>query len=296
MADFKEYVDTHMIQRITIGKSGAGVYELNNSRIAKHIQRNALESDSLWNSYKREAQFYSCFSSSTYPFLPKVYHCYQSDDEIQIIMEKYRSLNRYRFDNALLEKILAVLARIHSLPVPDFLPNVDIEPFMLDQSAISQYLLSWQKVLEEHGSAFPKNDLFQIAENINAVNQKAHSTKRVFCHGDFHFENLLEDDHGNIIVCDWQSIHLGHVAGDISFFLSRLSADGCTISKDDAIQIYCNYTNTDITEHEVAQQMSLANLNTSFVFWHNYLHGCSVDRVRDIFEKMVVDLDYLLHI
>ena len=33
----------------------------------------------------------------------------------------------------------------------------------------------------------------------------------------------------------------------------------------------------------------LANLNTSFLFWHEYLHGASEDRVKNVFEKMIQD-------
>lgn len=296
MVDFNQYVIEHLLRRITTGKSGANVYELTNSRIAKYIQRSTLDSDSLWHSYKREFLFYTHFISSAYPFLPKIYHCYQSDDEIQIIMKKYQPLRRNRLDNAVLEKVLAVLAQIHSLPIPDFLPSIKTVPLTIDQADISKYLLGWQEVIEEHGQEFSKRSLYKIAENINDINRKVHSTKSTLCHGDFHFENLLEDNNGNIIVCDWQSVSLGHVSGDISFLLSRLSADGYNINKENAIQIYCKYSNTKITREEIALQMSLANFNTSFMFWHNYLHGCSVDRVRDIFDKMVKDLEFLLKV
>ena len=36
-------------------------------------------------------------------------------------------------------------------------------------------------------------------------------------------------------------------------------------------------------------KMCLTNLNTSFRYWHQYLHGSSEERVRDIYEKMVAD-------
>ena len=39
----------------------------------------------------------------------------------------------------------------------------------------------------------------------------------------------------------------------------------------------------------IRQQMCLTNLNTSFRYWHQYLHGSSEERVRDIYEKMVAD-------
>ena len=76
--------------------------------------------------------------------------------------------------------------------------------------------------------------------------------------------------------------------------LSRLAADGFEVNKEKAIQMYCQYSKSDITQDEIAMQMSLANLNTSFMFWHNYLHGSSVDTVRDIFGKMVEDMNNLM--
>lgn len=46
--------------------------------------------------------------------------------------------------------------------------------------------------------------------------------------------------------------------------------------------------------HEmISMQMSLANLNTSFIHWHNYLYGCSEKRVRDVWDKIIEDAEYL---
>ena len=87
--DFKRYLDEHTTGIITIGKSGAKVSELDHTQIAKHIRREWIPSDSDWNSYCLEAQFYANYTSEKFPFLPRVYHCCQTDDEIQLIMEKY---------------------------------------------------------------------------------------------------------------------------------------------------------------------------------------------------------------
>ena len=43
--------------------------------------------------------------------------------------------------------------------------------------------------------------------------------KKVLIHGDFHWDNLLEDA-GNILICDWQGVGIGGASGDISFFLA----------------------------------------------------------------------------
>lgn len=291
--NFNEYIKLHTVRKITLGKSGSDIYELDNSCIAKHSRRKKLKKDSLWNPFVCEYMFYNHFSSGSYCFLPEIYYCNQSKDEIQIIMKKYQPLNRQNFDDDMLEKIMSVLAQIHSLSVPNFLQSEN-KPLVLKQWDILRYSRAWKKIVKEHGDAFSKNDISRIAENINTLNLKLHSTKQRLCHGDFHLENLLEDDKGNIIVCDWQGVSLGNISGDISHFLSRLSADGYNISKEKAIQIYCKYARTDITEEEIAIQMSLANLNNSFMFWHDYLHGCTEDAVHNIFDKMVEDMEFLL--
>lgn len=277
-----------------MGQSGAGVYELDHSRIAKYVRRRALASDELWEACRRECQFYTRFSSLEYPFLPEVCHCFQSEDEIQIILKQYRPLDRSEWDQDLLERSLEVLAQIHALPIPDFLSQTDPEPCRLDPGQIARSRRGWQEVLGEHGQEFAAYDLSRVAEHIHAVHERAHSTKRFLCHGDFHFENLLRDETGNLIVCDWQAVNVGHAAGDISFFLSRLSADGYRVDRGQAIFAYCRCSDTGLTPEEIAVQMSLSNLDTSFLFWHDYLHGCPADRVRDVLDRMFEDLDFLL--
>ena len=48
-----------------------------------------------------------------------------------------------------------------------------------------------------------------------------------------------------------------------------------------------------ITPDEISVRMSLANLNTSFIHWHQYLHGSSAERVQDIWVKMTEDAELL---
>lgn len=291
--NFEKYLAEHTTRKITLGKSGANVYELDHTQIAKHVRRELIQSEDAWESYGRELQFYSEYTSEQFSFLPKVYHCRQTTDEIQLIMEKYHPIDRGNLDDVMLEKVFAVLTQIHNLSLPEFLPKADSGALQLEEDEIKQYLNGWCEVVREHGAVFAECELYKIAENINKINKQLYSSKKMCCHGDFHFENLLADCQGNIIVCDWQNVNIGHASGDIAFFLSRLSADGVEISKDKAIQMYCGLSTADITYEEIATQMSLSNLNTSFIHWHNYLHGCSEERVRCIWEKMVEDAEYL---
>ncbi len=294
MTDFERYITAHAIRKNTIGKSGADVYELENGRIAKHVCRDKLADSSLWDSYVRECQFYSSHTSKGCHFLPEIYHCCGSEDEIQIIMKKYRPLHWQDGKEEMLERVFAVLGEIHNLPIPSFLRKKKAESPYYDPNTLAQCLEGWQSVVEEHGQVFSQEDLYRVWENINALNKSLYSPREWCCHGDFHMENLLEAEDGRILVCDWQSVGPGHAAGDISFFLSRLAADGCRISKERAVKTYCRLSSTDVAEKEISVQMSLANLNTSFVFWHCYLHGSSQKRVWEIFSPMVEDLDFLL--
>ena len=91
-------------------------------------------------------------------------------------------------------------------------------------------------------------------------------------------------------MCDWQSVNLNHPATDISFFISRLQGDGISFDENKIIDAYCKYSSMGITKDEIKTQMSLANINTTFRFWHYYLHGSSKEVVENIVKKM---LDFL---
>jgi thiamine kinase-like enzyme len=154
----------------------------------------------------------------------------------------------------------------------------------------------WKAVLAEHPGVFDEMVLEQIEQSVNDWNKKFFVKEYCFVHGDFHFENLLQDEDGNIKIIDWQNCGTGHGSGDISFLLSRLSADGFSIDAEKIIEMYCQGAKKQgrrILAQEIFVQMSLANLNTSFRFWHMYLHGSEEKRVRDIYEKMIKDAIFL---
>ena len=108
--------------------------------------------------------------------------------------------------------------------------------------------------------------------------------------GDFHWDNLLQSENGDIVICDWQGAGAGGASGDISFFLSRLGADGIDIEPQRAAEMYCRerlaLTGEKVSSTALSGHMKAANVITSFQFWHEYLHGSSCERVRGVYEKM----------
>ena len=53
------------------------------------------------------------------------------------------------------------------------------------------------------------------------------------------------------------------------------------------MQIYS--TCSGISVSTLRLQAALANFNTSFLYWHQYLHGSDADRVQSIFNAMQDD-------
>ena len=291
---FEEYLTAHSAAAIGLGQSGAKVYRLGDHRIAKHVQRRLLQNDETWERYRREALFYSCYSGATHPFLPQIHYNDLRQDELLLIMQEYQPVSQARLSQQdMLDGALETLAQIHALPVPEFLTAGEAAPFHLDDAALEQSLQGWRSVLREHPGRFSEDDLQAVAESINPVNARLFAPRLALTHGDFHCENLLTDDAGRIIVCDWQNCSVGDVTGDISFLLSRLSADGHPLDTAQALETYCRHASIP-DPAPLDSQMRLANLNTTFLFWHMYLHGSPEDRVRQLFDHMVEDLRVLL--
>lgn len=292
MESFSAFVEQERVKHILTGQSGAVVCEISGNRIAKLIRREKLTEESLWGKYIREAEFYGSAQEKDLPFVPRVLFAGRTDDELLLVLEKYKTIDRKEITCALMEKVTETLARIHTLPVPDFVEQKDGQLLVYTEKDIAASVSGWESVLQEHGDAFSAGLLQEIAREINAINRKFHSRRACFTHGDFHFDNLLQDDQENILVCDWQGCGCGDPSGDLSFLMSRLLSDGYPLDGEKLVSSYCRYANgmgLDVRPEEVYAQMALSNLNISFMFWHEYLHHAARERVADIYGKMAED-------
>lgn len=103
-------------------------------------------------------------------------------------------------------------------------------------------------------------------------------------HGDFHCDNLLLDER---VVCDWQNIYLGTSAGDLAFFLSRLSADGVSLNMDTRMRSYSTAAQAIgmPADAEIIQyDMTLTSQNVAFLFWHE---ACIIARRNEPTESFI---------
>ena len=226
-------------------------------------------------------------------YLPEVLQAESSEQEMLIFMKKYRRPDRDTINAEVIQHITKSLAALHTDTPPSFMYKGQKKAEALSDQVIAECLCGWKSILAEQSGSFPENQLEEIAGRINHLIAWHDSEDRVLIHGDFHWDNLLEDEHGNILLCDWQSVNLGGASGDLSFFLSRLGGDGIRINTTVFLDNYVNairkLSGKQIRRQDLIRHMNAANVITSFLFWHQYLHGSSEERVRGIYSKMTKD-------
>lgn len=288
----KEYLAEHRTTEIKAGQSGAKVYEIDGEYVLKHVVRQRLK-DEQFDAYAREALFYQNQSLHQKIYLPKVLKAEVSENEILILMEKYDRPERSKINEEMIQKITKALAALHADEPPAFMRQNREKAEPLSEQRIAECVNGWKRVLAEHPGMFDESQLEEIAGSINELIIRHDSEERVLVHGDFHWDNLLEDKNGHILLCDWQVVNLGGASGDLSFFLSRLGGDGIRLDAAVLLDSYVNavreLSGKQIRRQDIIWHMNAANVITSFVFWHHYLHGNGEERVRDIYGKMTKD-------
>ena len=203
------------IREITTGKSGAGVYEIDNSIIVKHIKRNTVDKEK-YDTYSREALFYmskteafkaDSGNSDYCGYLPEILCAYATDEEIVILMRKYAVLEKadiLPFSYETLDSIAYSLALVHSDEIPEFLReeachsakvcDVKKSENGLSDDEIKSCLDGWLSILDEHPGRFDKNIVLKAAENFKDIFIWHETEEKTLIHGDFHRENLLWSD------------------------------------------------------------------------------------------------------
>ena len=203
------------IREITTGKSGAGVYEIDNSLIVKHIKRDKVDKEKF-DTYSREALFYmskteafkaDSGNSDYCGYLPEILCANVTDEEIVILMRKYAVLEKadiLPFSYETLDSIAYSLALVHSDEIPEFLREEACHSAKESDGKKSENGLSddeikscrdgWLSILDEHPGRFDKNIVLKAAENFKDIFIWHETEEKTLIHGDFHRENLLWSD------------------------------------------------------------------------------------------------------
>ena len=101
------------------------------------------------------------------------------------------------------------------------------------------------------------------------------------------------DEDDRLLICDWQGISVSGESSDISFFMSRLGADGIGINEQLFIASYSEaiekLSGRVVNAADIHRHIAASNIITTFEFWHEFLHGNDVERVKGIYDKMIED-------
>lgn len=279
------------------GKSGARVYDIGGEYVLKQIYRAELGNDELYRAYQKEAWWYATGGAGL-SCIPEVVDLRSTEEEVSVLMKRYQTLSRREINTELLEKIMRTLASVHVLEIPPLLKQKQHMAQPLSKGQIRVSVEGWRTVLDEHPGVFDGAPLERIAGEMNQIIVWHGSEEAVLSHGDFHWDNLLMDNQGRIIICDWQSVEAGAASGDLSFFFGRLRGDGIQIKEQEVVEAYGReirrLSGKRVTWEEICGHIRAANVITSFTCWHQYLHGSDEGRVREIFEKMVMDSEGIL--
>ena len=274
------------------GKSGAKVYNIGGECVLKQIFRAELGNDELYEAYRKEAWWYADGGAGL-GCLPEVLDLRSTEEEISILMKCYQMLSRQEINKELLEKIMRALASVHVSEIPPLFMQKQHPAQPLSEEQIRASVEGWCAVLDEHPGVFDGAPLEGIAEGINRIISWHGSEEIVLSHGDFHWDNLLMDNEGRIIICDWQGVEAGAASGDLSFFFGRLRGDGIQLKEQEIVEAYGReirrLSGKKITWEEIDGHIRAANVITSFIYWHEYLYGSSEEKVKEIYGKMVTD-------
>lgn len=92
------------------------------------------------------------------------------------------------------------------------------------------------------------------------------------------------------MICDWQCVTVGHASDDLGFFLGRFNPDGFDIGEQTIIDLYAKVVydmfGKRVDSKEILCHKYAGTLITSFLYWHEYLHGSTEERVRKVYGKM----------
>ena len=290
--DINAFLCGRDVREIRVGQSGADVYEVDDEMILKHVRRDALEGDKF-DTYSREALFYQEKSQKGCSYIPEIMDSEVTEDEIIILMRKYDMPALTDVDDQMLDRIADLLVHIHYDEIPSFLKGADDEIKLMTDDEILQCLNGWKSVFDEHPGAFDMSPLEEVAAKINEIISWHATEKCVITHGDFHRENLLTDGSRALLICDWQGVKVAGESEDLSFFMSRLSADGIKIDPKSFASKYSEaalkLTGEKADPELILKHIDAANVITTFMYWHYFLHGNPEERVREVYDKMMTD-------
>ncbi|MCL2701905.1 MAG: hypothetical protein FWE88_09490 [Phycisphaerae bacterium] len=98
-------------------------------------------------------------------------------------------------------------------------------------------------------------------------------------------------DGENLMICDWQNIHIGKCSGDFSFFLKR----GFNFGIDQSDVVLFDHYYHQLSRHArepidrpvLWRETYASTVHNSFLFWPYHLKRADFARTKSIYDGMI---------
>lgn len=284
-----------LYEQLSGGASGAALYSVTDSNgryVLKVSRKSDREEDNTLADFAKEYAFYNLNKRLKLPFVPKtVYSEKHAEYGFILVMERFDSIPHSGWDRELQKKAVDLCAQLNSLDISLF-SDLELKRsrIKIDRKAAETSYHLWLEVIRRHGAEFDEKMLAEIYHHLDVICPVLNVEPFRICHGDFHPENLITD--GNqLYMIDWQNLHMGNSAEDISFFIQRGNGFGIQLNTEELFTCYAEklseYTGQDISVEQLMLENSASVLLTAFMFWAYYLKDAPCGRVEMFFHSMV---------
>jgi len=276
---------------INIGMSGAVVLSCNDKYVLKYAHSSFIE-DTLMNQFRYEYAFYEQYKGRI-DFLPEVVFQTTTDDETLLVFKKYEVIPPERWDSALQQCAMEIIARINALDCTadsaDFWMETELVPGLY---TLMESYDNWKRLCEKFPVQINASVLKEMYENFYKIAAYADEfpIPNTFCHGDLASPNFLLDG-TRLLVCDWQSTHIGKGIGGVTFFCARGVDLGLTIDRESLIVCYSEalkkYASVTVTPDMLTRYADIADWLVSFRYAAEYLQDSDIEQVMGCYSGMV---------
>ena len=236
--------------------------------------------------YQKEVKFYRDISSLLNINVPKCFHIINTDINQGILLE---NLLEYKGEfncdlNNNIKNLFTVIKEICSMHLRfSFKTPNDVIESMKNLNTVKE-ITYYSKLIKTRYSKFRDNveyilskdslEIFdKIKSNFEFIGNELSIYPLSFCHGDYKSPNIFYKDNNEIIILDWQYIHLGKGVSDLVFLLVE-SIDFDEILCNTVKQLYYNlYFESDpsynYNQYEYEFNLSLCMFPFFVCVWFN---------------------------
>lgn len=240
----------------------------------------------------REYRFYQLAQALALPYTPRLLGAQRHPEfGLLLLLSAYRPLARSQHGQALHYQLAEVCARLHFADGPKLIKALGLrhKPPGGAQSLRGGFE-SWCRLAGRH-PALSLTRLTQVYQRLPFLLEPLRQAPFQYMHGDLHPENILLNQEGQVVLCDWQSYRAGKGAGDLAFYVQRAQADGLAVDRHTLFDCYAKWARHHgrirLPESRLRAEWFASMLYATFVLWPESLQDAPGDQVGRVYSMLM---------